>query len=180
MGYDEATLGSRQLTAPAGTLHPRAERLDDGEHATSAREPEYQSHLAQDAKTRWVALYGQRNMLEECRCNADAPRVGCSITARWTRLAGAGVIEMNRGYVHRSVFIGECPRRARLRLSVVMSAGANGNATWMNPRRGRAEGDGANGGRSEEGGRRHERVHVRAEGASVSTERRANRWEKPI
>ena len=95
-------------------------------------------------------------------------------------LAGAGVIEMNRGYVYRSGFIEECPRRARLRLSVVMSAGANGNATWMNPRRGRAEGDGANGGRSEEGGRRHERVHVRAEGASVSTEKRANRWEKPI
>ena len=59
---------------------------------------------------------------------------------------------MNRGYVHRSGFIGECPRRARLRLSVVMSAGANGNATWMNPRRGRAEGDGVDEVEGEEGG----------------------------
>ena len=88
MGYDEAALGSRQLTAPAGTLHPRAERLDDGQHGMTARDREYQSHLAQDAKTRSVALYGHRNMLEECRCNADAPRVGCSITVRWAGRAG--------------------------------------------------------------------------------------------
>ena len=93
-------------------------------------------------------------------------------------LAGAGVIEMNRGYVHRSVFIGECPRRARLRLSATMSASTSRNAAWMNQRRRRAEGDGANASRS--GGRGHEHGYDRAEGASVSTERRANWWERPM
>ena len=55
---------------------------NDGEHGTTLRYPDHYSHLAHDTQTRAVALYGQRNMLEECRCSVEAPRVGRSITAR--------------------------------------------------------------------------------------------------
>ena len=46
-------------------------------------------------------------------------------------------------------YVGECPRRARLKLSIAMSAGASGNAT-SSERRGRAEGDGVDGAEGEE------------------------------
>ena len=97
----DAMAGAFQVVAPV------LEGLDDGEHATTARHPEHQSHLARDTKTRSVALYGQRNMFEECRCSVEAPRVGRPITARWVGRAGAGAIEMNRvclsTQIHRGV-----------------------------------------------------------------------------